>query len=194
MPKGLKASCCSLLLPLAHIPGSQIATIIAVYADWGFAAIKGIGWGWAGVIWLYNIVFYLPLDVIKFLIRYAMSGRAWDLVLDQRVRTRISYVQHSCQVVCTHVFLHGRPIQIAFTRKKDFGREERELKWATAQRTLHGLQPAESATFHGMNSYSELNQLADEARRRAEIARYNSEKIYHHVLQLSTGIYIWCNP
>ena len=146
MPKGLKASCCSLLLPLAHIPGSQIATIIAVYADWGFAAIKGIGWGWAGVIWLYNIVFYLPLDLIKFLIRYAMSGRAWDLVLDQRVRTRISYVQHSCQVVCTHVFLHGRPIQIAFTRKKDFGREERELKWATAQRTLHGLQPAESAT------------------------------------------------
>jgi hypothetical protein len=29
-----------------------------------------------------------------------------------------------------------------------------------------------------MNSYSELNQLADEARRRAEIARYNSETIY----------------
>jgi hypothetical protein len=73
----------------SHFPCSQIATIIAVYADWGFAAIKGIGWGWAGVIWLYNIVFYLPLDVIKFLIRYAMSGRAWDLVLDQRVRTHI---------------------------------------------------------------------------------------------------------
>ncbi|XP_047044584.1 plasma membrane ATPase 3 [Lolium rigidum] len=132
------------LLVSAFLVAQLIATIIAVYADWGFAAIKGIGWGWAGVIWLYNIVFYLPLDVIKFLIRYAMSGRAWDLVLDQR---------------------------IAFTRKKDFGREERELKWATAQRTLHGLQPAESTTFHGMNSYSELNQLADEARRRAEIAR-----------------------
>jgi hypothetical protein len=74
-------------------------------------------------------------------------------------------------------------MQIAFTRKKDFGREERELKWATAQRTLHGLQPAESTTFHGMNSYSELNQLADEARRRAEIARYNTETIYPHANQ-----------
>lgn len=63
----------------------QIATLIAVYADWGFAAIKGIGWGWAGVIWLYNLIFYFPLDIIKFMIRYALSGRAWDLVIEQRV-------------------------------------------------------------------------------------------------------------
>ena len=63
----------------------QIATLIAVYANWSFAAIEGIGWGWAGVIWLYNIVFYIPLDLIKFFIRYAISGRAWDLVIDQRV-------------------------------------------------------------------------------------------------------------
>jgi hypothetical protein len=66
---------------------SQIATLIAVYANWAFAAIKGIGWGWAGVIWLYNVVFYFPLDIIKFLTRYALSGRAWDLVLEQRVGT-----------------------------------------------------------------------------------------------------------
>lgn len=59
--------------------------MIAVYASWSFAAIEGIGWGWAGVIWLYNLVFYFPLDIIKFLIRYALSGRAWDLVLEQRV-------------------------------------------------------------------------------------------------------------
>jgi hypothetical protein len=69
----------------------QIATLIAVYANWAFAAIKGIGWGWAGVIWLYNIVFYFPLDIIKFLIRYALSGRAWNLVLEQRVRTIVDF-------------------------------------------------------------------------------------------------------
>jgi len=63
----------------------QIATLIAVYANWSFAAIEGIGWGWAGVIWLYNIIFYIPLDLIKFFTRYALSGRAWDLVLEQRV-------------------------------------------------------------------------------------------------------------
>lgn len=63
----------------------QIATLVAVYADWGFTSIEGIGWGWAGVVWLYNLVFYFPLDLLKFLIRYALSGKAWDLVIEQRV-------------------------------------------------------------------------------------------------------------
>lgn len=62
-----------------------MATLIAVYADWEFARIKGIGWGWAGVIWLYSIVFYIPLDILKFLIRYALSGKAWDNLLQNKV-------------------------------------------------------------------------------------------------------------
>ncbi|MBA0799571.1 hypothetical protein Gohar_010081 [Gossypium harknessii] len=132
------------LLVLAFVVAQLIATLIAVYANWGFAAIEGIGWGWAGVIWLYNLIFYIPLDFIKFFIRYALSGKAWDLVIEQR---------------------------IAFTRKKDFGKEERELKWAHAQRTLHGLQPPDTKMFGDRTSYNELNQMAEEAKRRAEIAR-----------------------
>ncbi|NP_001105360.1 membrane H(+)-ATPase 1 [Zea mays] len=135
------------LLVSAFLVAQLIATLIAVYANWAFAAIKGIGWGWAGVIWLYNIVCYLPLDIIKFLIRYALSGRAWNLVLEQR---------------------------IAFTSKKNFGAEERERRWAHAQRSLHGLelQPPEAASmFENKTSFSEVNQLAEEARRRAEMAR-----------------------
>ncbi|RWR77930.1 plasma membrane ATPase 4 [Cinnamomum micranthum f. kanehirae] len=34
---------------------AQAATLIAVHANWGFARIKGVGWGWAGVIWLYSL-------------------------------------------------------------------------------------------------------------------------------------------
>ncbi|KAG6401718.1 hypothetical protein SASPL_138582 [Salvia splendens] len=133
-----------LLLVAAFVVAQLVATLIAVYANWSFAAIEGIGWGWAGVIWLYNIIFYIPLDIIKFLTRYALSGRAWDLVLEQR---------------------------IAFTRKKDFGKEQRELQWAHAQRTLHGLQVPDTKLFSETNNFSELNQLAEEAKRRAEIAR-----------------------
>lgn len=62
-------------------------------------------------------------------------------------------------------------LQIAFTRKKDFGKEERELRWAHAQRTLHGLHPLETKMFSERTSYTELNQMAEEAKRRAEIAR-----------------------
>lgn len=70
----------------------KIATIIAVYANWGFARIQGIGWGWAGVIWLYSIVFYIPLDIFKFAIKYGLSGKAWDTMLEKRVEISISAI------------------------------------------------------------------------------------------------------
>ncbi|CAL9050875.1 unnamed protein product [Musa banksii] len=134
-----------LLLVTAFVIAQLVATVIAVYANWGFARIKGIGWGWAGVIWLYSIVFFFPLDCFKFAIRYILSGKAWDNLLENKT---------------------------AFTTKKDYGREEREAQWAMAQRTLHGLQPPETANlFSDKNSYRELSEIAEQAKRRAEIAR-----------------------
>ncbi|KAF5739044.1 ATPase 9 plasma membrane-type [Tripterygium wilfordii] len=120
----------------------SIATLIAVYANWEFARMKGIGWGWAGVIWLYSLVFYIPLDILKFLIRFALSGRAWDNLLQNKT---------------------------AFTTKKDYGRGEREAQWALAQRTLHGLQPPESSDKN--NNYHEMSEIAEQAKKRAEVAR-----------------------
>ncbi|KAL1371958.1 hypothetical protein HN51_002137 [Arachis hypogaea] len=134
-----------LLLVSAFIIAQLIATIIAVYADWGFAKVKGIGWGWAGVIWLYSVVFYIPLDFMKFAIRYILSGKAWVNLLENKT---------------------------AFTTKKDYGKEEREAQWALAQRTLHGLQPPDtSGIFNEKNSYRELSEIAEQAKRRAEVAR-----------------------
>lgn len=69
----------------------QVATLIAVYANWGFARIKGCGWGWAGVVWLYSIVFYVPLDLMKFAIRYILSGKAWLNLLENKVNNT-SYI------------------------------------------------------------------------------------------------------
>ncbi|XP_024371153.1 plasma membrane ATPase [Physcomitrium patens] len=136
------------LLMFAFVAAQLIATFISVYANWGFASIKGIGWGWAGVIWLYSIVTYLPLDIIKFFVRYIQSGKAWDNLIERRT---------------------------AFTRQKDFGKEAREAQWAHAQRTLHGLHPPESKDDVGISSGSgtrgELGDMAEQAKRRAEIAR-----------------------
>ncbi|GAA0165309.1 primary active transporter [Lithospermum erythrorhizon] len=131
------------LLIFAFLIAQLVATLIAVYANWDFCDIEGIGWGWAGIIWLFNLIFYIPLDFIKFFIRYVLSGKAWDLLIDQRV---------------------------AFTQKKNFGKEERELKWAQAQRTLHGLHSPETRLGE-RTRVNELNQLAEDARRRAEMAR-----------------------
>ncbi|XP_022996662.1 plasma membrane ATPase 4 [Cucurbita maxima] len=134
-----------LLLVGAFFIAQLVATVIAVYADWRFAKMKGIGWGWAGVIWLYSIIFYIPLDLMKFAIRYILSGKAWLNLLENKT---------------------------AFTTKKDYGKEEREAQWALAQRTLHGLQPPESTNiFSEKSSYRELSEIAEQAKRRAEIAR-----------------------
>ncbi|RDX74152.1 ATPase 11, plasma membrane-type, partial [Mucuna pruriens] len=129
-----------LLLVIAFIIAQLIATVISATLTWDVAGIKSIGWGWTGVIWLYNTITYVFLDPLKFAVRYALSGRAWNLVT-------------------------------AFINKNDFGREAREAAWATEQRTLHGLQSAESKVFTEKHTFREINTLAEEARRRAEIAR-----------------------
>ncbi|RPD60398.1 plasma membrane H+-transporting ATPase [Lentinus tigrinus ALCF2SS1-7] len=43
-----------------------ISTIIAVYGDWGFTNVQGISGGWVGIVWVWDIVWFFPLDLIKF--------------------------------------------------------------------------------------------------------------------------------
>ncbi|KAL7160887.1 hypothetical protein ACSBR2_041515 [Camellia fascicularis] len=143
-----------LLLLFAFVAAQLIATLIAVYAKWSFAKIEGCGWGWAGVIWLYSVVTYIPLHLFKFAIRYALSGKAWDTLLENKT---------------------------AFTTKTNYGKEEREAQWATAQRTLHGLQPPETTNlFSDKSNYRELSEIAEQAKRRAEVARIgiNSLRVF----------------
>ncbi|KAI5344992.1 hypothetical protein L3X38_012869 [Prunus dulcis] len=132
------------LLVIAFIVAQLVATVISATATWKFTNIRSIGWGWTGIIWLYNIIIYMLLDPIKFAVRYALSGKAWGLVVDQRT---------------------------AFTSKNDFGKEAREAAWATEQRTLHGLQSVERKMFSERNTFRDINLMAEEAKRRAEIAR-----------------------
>ncbi|CAN1259098.1 ATPase 7, plasma membrane-type [Linum perenne] len=134
-----------LLLVTAFIIAQLVATVISALANWGFAGIHSIGWGWTAVIWVYNIITYMLLDPIKFAVQYGLSGRAWGLVYNQRT---------------------------ALTAQKDFGREAREAAWATEQRTLHGLQSAEAKPIHEKGTgFREISMVAEEAKRRAEIAR-----------------------
>ncbi|GLU01148.1 hypothetical protein SLE2022_184720 [Rubroshorea leprosula] len=73
-----------LLLVIAFIVAQLVATLIAVYANWDFAKIKGIGWRWAGVIWLYSIVTYMPLDLLKFAIQYLLGSNVRDTLLQDK--------------------------------------------------------------------------------------------------------------
>ncbi|KAL5217403.1 hypothetical protein ABZP36_018087 [Zizania latifolia] len=91
------------LLICAFVLAQLVATLIAVYATISFASISAIGWGWAGVIWLYSLMFYAPLDLIKIAVRYTLSGEAWNLLFDRKA---------------------------AFTSRRDYGKElHREAWW-----------------------------------------------------------------
>ncbi|KAG7566315.1 P-type ATPase A domain superfamily [Arabidopsis suecica] len=131
------------LLVIAFLIAQLVASVISAMATWPFAGIRSIGWGWTGVIWIFNIVTYMLLDPIKFLVRYALSGKSWNRMVEGRT---------------------------ALTGKKNFGQEERMAAWATEKRTLHGLETGQKPVYE-RNSATELNNMAEEAKRRAEIAR-----------------------
>lgn len=57
--------------------------------------------------------------------------------------------------------------QTAFSSKKDYGKEDRAAKWILSQRSLQGLMTAD-LEFNGRRS----TLIAEQAKRRAEIARY----------------------
>ncbi|KAJ3685343.1 hypothetical protein LUZ61_014507 [Rhynchospora tenuis] len=133
-----------LLLIVAFIVAQLFATLIAVYVHLPFARMKGCGWGWAIIIWVYSLITYLPLDVLKFSIRYILSGNAWSNLNNKT----------------------------AFTTKKDYGKGEREAEWAHNQRSLHGLETADHPIASQLpNSYGELSEIAELAKKRAEMAR-----------------------
>jgi len=52
-----------------------VSTIIAVYGDWGFTQIHGISGGWVGVVWVWDIVWFVPLDWIKFAMKATVIKR-----------------------------------------------------------------------------------------------------------------------
>lgn len=53
-----------------------VSSIIAAFADWGFTEVEGISGGWIGIVWIWNIVWFVPMDLIKFTVKYGI--RTWN--------------------------------------------------------------------------------------------------------------------
>lgn len=59
----------SVALMAAFCLAQLISSIIAAFGDWGFTKVQGIEGGWIGIVWIWNIVWYVPLDLIKFIMK-----------------------------------------------------------------------------------------------------------------------------
>ncbi|WAQ88346.1 hypothetical protein PtA15_9A473 [Puccinia triticina] len=50
----------------AFIVAQLISSIIAAYGNWSFTDVEGISGTWIGIVWVWNIIWFLPLDLVKF--------------------------------------------------------------------------------------------------------------------------------
>jgi len=56
----------STALIIAFCLAQLVSSIIAAFGNWGFTQIKAISGGWIGIVWVWNIIWFIPLDWIKF--------------------------------------------------------------------------------------------------------------------------------
>ena len=59
----------SVALMVAFCIAQLIASIIAAFGNWGFTNVRAISGGWIGIVWVWNIVWYFPLDLVKFALK-----------------------------------------------------------------------------------------------------------------------------
>ncbi|CAG7905284.1 unnamed protein product [Brassica rapa] len=145
------------LLVIAFLIAQLVASVIAAMATWPFAGIRSIGWGWTGVIWVFNIVTYMLLDPIKFLVRYALSGKSWNRMVEQRT---------------------------ALNGKNNFGKDERMAAWATETRTQHGLETEMMISYVGfldeLCRMRELQTLKGKVESAAKLKGYDLDDVNNY--------------
>jgi H+-transporting ATPase len=62
---------------LAFCFAQAVSTVIAVFANWDWTEIEGIGWKWAGVAWVWSLIWFIPMDLPKLAVRLTFSGELW---------------------------------------------------------------------------------------------------------------------
>ncbi|KAF9027016.1 plasma-membrane proton-e [Hymenopellis radicata] len=67
-----------------------VSSIIAAYGDWGFTNIRAISGGWIGIVWVWNIIWFFPLDFIKF----GMKATVIKYLRDRHAKAAAAAAQH----------------------------------------------------------------------------------------------------
>lgn len=59
----------SVALMVAFCLAQAVSSIIAAFGDWGFTDVHSISGGWIGIVWVWNIVWYFPMDIVKYMLK-----------------------------------------------------------------------------------------------------------------------------
>ncbi|KAJ7961902.1 Plasma membrane ATPase [Quillaja saponaria] len=121
---------------------------------------------------------YLQVSIISQALIFVTRSRSWSFLERPGLLLVIAFI--IAQLIATVISamvswklagINGIGWGWAGVHLRNFGREAREAAWAAEQRTLHGLRSVESKMFTERSTFRDINIMAEEAKRRAEIAR-----------------------
>ncbi|EJU02272.1 plasma-membrane proton-e [Dacryopinax primogenitus] len=143
----------SIALMVAFGIAQLISSIIAAYANWYFTDVEAISGGWIGIVWVWNIMWYIPLDYIKFamkatVVKWLRERRERRIVDDrgeplQRTQSRAASIHESLysnrvsfirRAVRTVGFGQGRTVRMSQNELQRFSSLQAQHAGATLAR------------------------------------------------------------
>ncbi|KAG6828304.1 hypothetical protein H0H93_014959 [Arthromyces matolae] len=117
----------SVALFLAFCIAQLISSIIAAYGNWGFTNIQAISGGWIGIVWVWNIVWFIPLDWIKFAMKAtvvkSLRARHERATAKQVQETGVPLTRTQSRAASIHESLYSNRVSFIkrVSRKVGFG-------------------------------------------------------------------------
>ncbi|CAF4876145.1 unnamed protein product [Rotaria sp. Silwood1] len=152
----------TLLLIAAFIITQLCATLIAVYADWAFTDIRGCGWTWAAIVWIYNLIWFVPLDYIKFGLQAVFSRSLHAVKPFEHIHRRIIASKHAKATVI--------PLEII---QKIIDDRREQLRQLSQREEVHEVKPTafDQFTQIGSSFYSPYTDTLSVLRKQNPLLR-----------------------
>lgn len=106
----------SYALLIAFCVAQLISSIIAAFGNWPFTQISGISGGWIGIVWVWNLVWFLPLDGVKFamkatIIKYLRQRHEQQLAQEVKsISAGVPIARTTSRVGSIHESLYGNRV------------------------------------------------------------------------------------
>ncbi|PPQ74168.1 hypothetical protein CVT24_012859 [Panaeolus cyanescens] len=109
----------STALMVAFCIAQLISSIIAGFGDWGFTKIHSISGGWIGIVWVWNIVWFIPLDWIKFAMKAtvikSLRERREAKVAAEAARGKVPITRTQSRAASIHESMYSN--RVSFIRR-----------------------------------------------------------------------------
>jgi len=164
------------LLFLAFIVAQVVATFLAVYGFRGYpghdTGVKGCGWVFAIIIWVWCVIWYIPLDFIKKLF-YAIYYRDWTVFKFQELNFVARYKEYKRKKAKQRELLASEQDQAAPENKSttQITKDKEKEKESQDNDTIEQEKPAQEKESQDQENTTIENE---------KVAQKSKDKPHHH--------------